>query len=329
MKNEKMRAVQYSKYGSPDVLFESTISKPVIKEGELLIRIHGSSVNSMDTLFRSGKIKTLTGKEFPKGTGVDFSGEIVEVGSSVKEYQPGDKVWGMLPMNLRSPIGSAAEYVAVAPEKISKSPNKVDLLQAAALPGVGATAIIALKYKAKLRKGEQLLVRGAGGGVGSIAIQVGKMLGAHVTALANEKHLTSLKKLGADEVYDYKKTSSTDLKKFDVVMDTVGTDLKHYRALLAKNGRMVTIGFPNLTSLAYIVSSSIYGSRRVRVFSANPKSKLLKELAYYVDLDEVIPVVDSIYSLSDSAKAHHSLEAGGGLGKRIINIIEKKDSLSK
>lgn len=110
-------------------------------------------------------------------------------------------------MNLRSQIGSAAEYVAISPEKISKIPTKVDLLQAAALPGVGVTAIIALKYKTKLRKGEKLLVRGASGGVGSIAIQIGKMLGAHVTALANEKHLTFLQELGADEVFDYKNIS--------------------------------------------------------------------------------------------------------------------------
>lgn len=151
------------------------------------------------------------------------------------------------------------------------------------------------------------------------------MLGAHVTALANEKHLTSLKKLGADEVFDYKKTSPTDLKTFDVVMDTVGTDLKYYRDLLRKNGRMVTIGFPTFTSLTYIIASTFLGSRRVRIFSANPKNELLKELATYVDSDKVIPVVDSVYSLSDSAKAHHSLEAGGGLGKRIINIFKKKD----
>ncbi|WP_448011992.1 NAD(P)-dependent alcohol dehydrogenase [Bacillus pumilus] len=324
MKNEKMRAAQYTNYGSPNVLFEDFISRPVIESGEVLIRVHGSSVNSMDTLFRSGKLKLLTGNQFPKGTGADFSGEVVEVGSSVKSYQLGDNVWGVLPINLRNQIGSAAEYVAISPEKISKTPIKIDLIQAAALPGVGATAIIALKYKANLRKGEKLLVRGASGGVGSIAIQIGKMLGAHVTALANEKHLTFLQELGADEVFDYKKTSPTDLKKFDVVMNTVGTDLKHYRRLLAKNGRMVTIGFPSFSSFIYILASTFFGSRRVRTFSANPKNEILKELASYVDSNKVRPVVDSIYRLSDVAKAHHSLETGGGRGKRIINLLDKK-----
>ncbi|MER3114104.1 alcohol dehydrogenase catalytic domain-containing protein [Bacillus altitudinis] len=94
MKNEKMRAAQYTNYGSPNVLFEDFISRPVIEPGEVLIRVHGSSVNSMDTLFRSGKLKLLTGNQFPKGTGADFSGEVVEVGSNVKSYQLGDNVWG-------------------------------------------------------------------------------------------------------------------------------------------------------------------------------------------------------------------------------------------
>lgn len=324
MKNEKMRVAQYNTYGSPNVIFEDSITKPVIIPGEVLIRVHGSSVNSMDSLIRSGKLKLLTGNQFPKGIGADFSGEIVEIGSDVKSFQLGDKVWGILPMNLKNQVGTAAEYVATVPNKISKSPTKIDLLEAAALPGVGATAIIALRYKTKLKKGEKLLVRGASGGVGSIAVQIGRMLGAHVTALANSKHLAFLQEIGADEVFDYKQTSPSDLKEFDVILDTVGTDLRHYRKLVAKNGRIVTIGFPSFSSLSYILASTTFGSRRVRTFSASPKTDLLKELASYVDSGKVKPIIDSIYPLSDVAKAHHSLEVGGGRGKRIIQMVDQR-----
>lgn len=316
----KMRAAQYNDYGSPDVLYEGYIAKPAVKPEEVLVRIYGTSVNPMDTMFRSGKLKMLTGKTFPKSTGIDFSGEIVEIGSGVTRFQVGDKVWGLLPMNLKSPIGSAAEYVSTVPEQLSLSPTNIDLLQAAALPGVGATAIIALRTKTELKRGERLLVRGASGGVGSIAVQIGRMLGAHVTALASAKHLHSLKDIGADEVFDYSKTSPADLGKFDVIMDTVGTDLKHYRRLLTNNGRMVTISFPSFATFSYIIGSSIFGSRRVRTFSANPKSELLKELAGYVDAGYIKPIIDSIYPLSDIAEAHRSLETGGGRGKRIIQI---------
>ncbi|MDQ0208639.1 NAD(P)-dependent alcohol dehydrogenase [Alkalicoccobacillus murimartini] len=316
----KMRAAQYNDYGSPDVLYEGYIAKPAVKPEEVLIRIYGTSVNPMDTMFRSGKLKMLTGKTFPKSTGVDFSGEIVEIGLGVTRFQVGDKVWGLLPMNLKSQMGTAAEYVSIVPEQLSLSPTNIDLLQAAALPGVGATAIIALRTKTELKRGERLLVRGASGGVGSLAVQIGRMLGAHVTALASAKHLHFLKDIGADEVFDYSKTSPADLGTFDVIMDTVGTDLKHYRRLLTNNGRMVTISFPSFATFSYIVGSSIFGSRRVRTFSANPKSELLKELAGYVDAGYIKPIIDSIYPLSDIAEAHRSLEAGGGCGKRIIQI---------
>ena len=315
-----MRAAQYNNYGSPDVFYEGYIAKPLVKPGEVLIRVHGTSVNSMDTMFRAGKLKILTGQEFPKGTGADFAGEVAGIGSDVTSFQLGDKVWGILPMNLRSSIGGAAEYVTTTPEQLSLSPTTINLLHAAALPGVGATAIIALRRKTELKKGERLLVRGASGGVGSIAVQIGSMLGAHVTALASAKHLTFLQEIGADVVFDYSKTSPSELGEFDVIMDTVGTDLMYYRCLLTTKGRMVTIGFPSFASFSYIVASAVFGSRRVRAFSANPKTDLLKELAGYVDSGDVKPIIDSIYPLSDIAGAHRSLEAGGGRGKRIIQI---------
>ncbi|GIN13869.1 oxidoreductase [Shouchella clausii] len=318
-KNE-MLAAQYNNYGSPDVFYEGYIAKPVVKPEEVLIRVHGTSVNPMDIMFRSGKLKMLTGRKFPKGTGIDFAGEVAGIGSDVTNFQLGDKVWGVLPMNLKSQVGSAAEYVTTLPTHLSKSPTKINLLQAAALPGVGATAIIALRYKTKLRKGERLLVRGASGGVGSIAVQIGRMLGAHVTALANAKHLKFLQEIGADQVFDYSQISPIDLEEFDVIMDTVGTDLKHYRRLLARNGRMVTISFPSFTSFSYILASTVFGSRRVQTFSASPKTDLLKELAGYVDSGAIKPIINSIYPLSDIAGAHRSLEAGGGRGKRIIQI---------
>lgn len=142
----------------------------------------------------------------------------------------------------------------------------------------GATALIALRDTVHLASGERVLVRGAAGGVGTAAVQLAHALGCHVTALARDRHAAALTDLGADKVFDYGTTTSDRLGPFDVIVDTVGTELNCYRSRLAKGGRMVTVGLSG-PALAAIAASSVYGARRIRTFSANPDTAVLRDLA--------------------------------------------------
>ncbi|MFC4014966.1 NAD(P)-dependent alcohol dehydrogenase [Nonomuraea purpurea] len=386
-----MRAALYDRYGPPEVLYEGTVPMPVMGPGEVLVRVHATSVNGGELHGRAGRVRFVTDmaeRGFPKRMGVDFAGEVVAVGpnvprpasgsdahestagpgsrgstarpgpqtadpgsrgstdeagpravdpgsrgstdgvgpsgpvggSGVRGPVVGDRVWGLLPRV----FGSAAEYVVVRPRQIALAPAGLDLVQAAALPVVGTTAITALRDKARLQEGERLLVRGAAGGAGSVAVQLGRAFGAHVTALAGARSLDFVRDLGADEAFDYRTTGPADLGRFDVVLDTVGTGLSAYRRLLRPGGRMVTIAFDLdrvVASLSYVAASAVFGSRRVRLFSGNPTHRLIADLTRYVESGAIRPVVDTVFPLADIAEAHRALEAGGVRGKHVIQIV--------
>ena len=166
-----------------------------------------------------------TGRTFPQGTTLDFAGEIAEVGGNSSGFHVGDHVWGAMP---RGKWGSAAEFASIPEKCIARSPKGLDLTLAAALPSVGAIAIIALREVGKLQPGERLLVRGASGGVGMAAVQLGHAIGAHVTGLASSANLAFVHELGANESLDYATTRANNLDCFDVILDTVGSDLAGY-----------------------------------------------------------------------------------------------------
>ncbi|WP_103959946.1 NAD(P)-dependent alcohol dehydrogenase [Nonomuraea solani] len=320
-----MRAALYDRYGPPEVLYEGTVPKPVPGPGEVLVRVHAASVNGGELYGRAGRLRPVTGlasRGFPKRVGIDFAGEVAALGPGRNRPGPkvGDRVWGLLPRT----FGSAAEYVTVRPRHIAPVPAGLDLAEAAALPAVGTTAITALRDKAGLRPGERLLVRGAAGGVGSVAVQLGHALGAHVTALAGARTLDFAGDLGADEVHDYATTDAAALGPFDVVLDTVGTSHATYRRLLAPGGRMVAIAFDvgrPAASLGYVAASAVFGRGRVRIFSGGVTHWLAAGLGRYVAEGMIRPVVDTVFPLADIAKAHAAMEAGGVRGKIVVRVV--------
>ncbi|MFD3482808.1 NAD(P)-dependent alcohol dehydrogenase [Streptomyces sp. NPDC058665] len=317
----EMRAALYDRYGPPEVLYEGRLPVPDPKPDEVLVRVHAATVNGGELAGRSGRMRLVTGRRFPQRTGLDFAGEIARVGAAVTGVREGERVWGMLG---RSTFGSAAEYVTVRPERIAPAPADLALTQAVSLLAGGTTSITALRDKAGLKPGERLLVRGASGGVGSVAVQIGKLFGAHVTALASGKNLDFVRELGADEALDHRRTRPGDLGTFDVVMDTVGTEHPVYRGLLAPGGRMVAIAFDMehpVAGILYILRSTVHGSRRIRAFSGNPRHALLAELTGYAESGDIRPVVDTVHPLGDIAAAHRALEAGGVRGKHVVQVV--------
>ncbi|WP_406146938.1 NAD(P)-dependent alcohol dehydrogenase [Streptomyces sp. NBC_01012] len=314
-----MRAALYDSYGPPEVLRIGTVPVPTLQQGQVLVRVHAVGVNGGELYGRAGRVRLVTGRKFPQRTGIDFAGEIAEVDPAVTGLRPGDRVWGVLPRT----FGSAAEYIAVRPRNLAYAPENISLVEAASLP-VGVTAITALRVRGRLKPGRRLLVRGASGGVGSIAVQLGKVLGAHVTALAGPKNLDFVRELGADEAFSYTTTGPSDLGRFDVIMDTAGTELRAFRRLLAPGGRMISISFDIdhlAASLGYILASTVHGRGRVQFFSDNPKHDRLAELAAYVESGQIRPVVDTVHPLSEIAAAHRALEAGGVRGKHVIQVV--------
>ncbi|WP_413759905.1 NADP-dependent oxidoreductase [Streptomyces sp. MMBL 11-3] len=319
MDDRMMRAVLFDRYGGPEVLYTSRVPRPVPKAGEALVRVRAFSINGGELAARSGRVRLLTGRTFPQRTGLDLTGEVVALGTGTTGVAVGDRVWGLVG---RGTFGSAAEYVSVRAERLALVPDTLDLVAAAALP-VATTAVTALRDKAALRPGEHLLVRGAAGGVGNAAVQLGHAWGAQVTALARAANLDFVRALGADHAVDHKSVTPAELGSFDVVLDTVGSDLRTFRRLLKPGGRMVTIAFDMarpVASLGYIAASTLHGRNRVRAFSGNPERAHLDDLARQVTQGGLHPAVDKVFPLEETAQAHRALEAGGVRGKYVVEV---------
>lgn len=315
-----MLAAEYDEYGPERVVKTRSVPRPQPTEGESLVRVEASSVNPVDLIIRSGKLRLRTGRRFPKRLGIDFAGQIEEIRGQAGQLAVGDRVWGVMPLTVEKGVGqgSAATYVTIPTDRLARSPRNLDPTESAAMSSVGAVALITLRDKAQLQPGERLLVRGAAGGVGTMAVQAGALLGAHVTALASADGLTFLCELGAEETHDYRTVTPADLAPFDVILDLVGTDLRHWRKLLTRPGRMYCLSIAGVSTLAYIAVSKVFRSRRVRFFSAAPTGRTMADLTTYAENGEIRPVVHSTYQLTDIVAAQESLEAGGGRGKRVL-----------
>src|SRR4051794_11705289 len=237
-----MKATQIFSFGTPDVLRVIEVDRPEPGPGEVLVSVHASSVNGHDSLIRSGAMKIMSGRRFPIGVGLDFAGEVAAIGAGVDSVTIGEPVWGMVHPREKHAIAGAAEYVVVPADRVGPAPAGLSAVDAAALVVPGVTALIALREATHLRSGESVLVRGAAGGVGTAAVQLAHAFGGRVTALARARHAAALTDLGAERVLDYRETAPDETGPFDVIVDTVGTDLARYPPRLTKNGRMVTLG---------------------------------------------------------------------------------------
>ncbi|MCP3012506.1 NAD(P)-dependent alcohol dehydrogenase [Nocardiopsis dassonvillei] len=315
-----MRAVRYDRFGPPEVLRVDEVPTPSPGEGEVLVEVHAASVDAAELAFRSGRMRGVTRARFPRGVGVDFTGRVASVGAGVRSWRAGDAVWGLMPHFV---FGSVADHVVVPERRLASAPGNLGLLEAAALPGAGTTALTALTDKARLAPGERLLVRGATGGVGNVAVQLGKALGAEVTALAGARNLDWIRGLGADEALDYRTTRPQDLGRFDVIVDLVGTDLGAYQARLRRRGRMVALAFDPDRVLRSLLGTGLRAAvrpGRTKLFSNNPSAERIAELTRAAEEGRIRPVVDTVFPMAGIAEAHRRLEAGGVRGKYVIDV---------
>lgn len=316
-----MKAIIFKKYGNIDVLKYETIEEPILAENQVLIRVEYASVNPVDWKVRNGTARVLTGFIKPKPAfqilGGDVSGEIEAVGSEVTDFQKGDKVCAILG---GIPGGGYAEKVAVNISQIALMPKSFDFRMAAALPLTGLTAFQALKM-ANLEASQNILVNGASGGVGVLAVQIAKALGAKVTAVCSQRNAEFVLSLGADSVIDYEKEDFTKItKSFDVIYDAVGnSSLRKCKPILSKSGVYITT-IPQ--PIAFLQSKLLPYFSKYRVIPIITKSsgEDLSELAALVDKHQIQVPIDAEFPLKNAAAAHDYSQSGRVKGKLILRI---------
>lgn len=328
---ETMKAAYCSKYGDPEVIDVREIPKPTSpKSGEILIRIHSSSVTAADTFMRQGSPKfsrLFLGWSKPKhpvlGTG--FSGEIVEIGECVKKFQVGDYVFG------ESIFGSGTntEYICIKETAlVLVKPKNVHHSEAATLTDGFLTSYSFLKDIGKLEKGQRILINGASGSLGLAAVQLSKLMGAYVVGVCSAKNALLVEELGADEVVDYKTEDFTQLNhSFDLIYDAVGkSSYGLCKPILDTNGKYLSpVLSPRL--LVQSIYTSLF-SKKKAVFSAtgmrsvNELFPLLEELSVFLSQNKIGVVIDKVYGIEDVIQAHRYVDSGRKVGNVVVYMLD-------
>lgn len=319
MENErKMKAAVMHKYGNPDVLKYEEVEIPAVQPDEVLVKVHYSSINPMDWKVRAGYTKDSIPLKLPAVIGIDVAGTVEKVGAAVKNFKEGDKVFGRADFTKG---GSYAEFTSVKEASIAHAPKRITLREAAGLPVVAGTAWGALFDHAKLKSGQRILITGASGGVGTLAVQLAKNAGAYVIGTTSTENLGMVKGLGADEAIDYTKEDfSKKVKDVDVVFDTVGGDtLTKAYSTLKRGGILVTIAGQPDNELARKYGITVKGG------SIHADGKRFTEIAKVVDSGKLKVVIDKEYPLKDIREAHAYSESRKAKGKIILKVTSSND----
>jgi len=322
-----MKAVVYPKYGSPDVLQLKEVEKPIPKNDEVLIKVHAASINSWDWEMLTGRpfeYRLLSGILKPKKTkilGCDIAGRIEAVGRIIKQFHPGDDVFGDL---CEGSWGGFAEYVCARENELTLKPAGMTFEEAAATPQAGLLALQGLCDAREIRPGQEILINGAGGGVGTFAIQIAKSFGVAVTGVDSTGKLDMITALGADYVIDYIQEDFTKNGKcYDLILD-VKTDRSvfNYRRALSANGIYVTVGGRSARILQLVFLGpliSMTGSKKLTLVMHKP-NKNLNILNELFESGKIKPVIDRSFPLSKTAEAFQYFGEGHFKGKVIITI---------
>lgn len=313
-----MKAVIIKKYGTSDVLQISEIEKPEITENEILVKIRAASVNPVDYKIRRGDLKLFTSRKFPKMLGADFSGEIVEIGEKITDFAIGDSVFGMLSATRG---GAYAEYVAVEPKTIIRKPENLDFEQAAAIPLAAETALQALRNLGQIKRGDTVLVNGSTGGVGHFAVQIAHAYGAEVTAICSKRNVELSKRLGAEEVVDYKAINFNELNgKYDIIFDVVSNfRISEAKKMLKPKGIYIAT-LPTPGKIVQNIFSPILGRKVFRIIMTRHNQEDLKELKILVKSGRLEPVIEHRFKLEEIVRAHRQMETGHTRGKIVLII---------
>ncbi|MFN0296559.1 NADP-dependent oxidoreductase [Acinetobacter albensis] len=332
-----MKAAYIKRYGNINDVQLDEQSKPALTENAVLVKVHAASINPLDLRVLEGEFKTILPVQFPFILGNDFAGTVVEVGANVTQFKVGDKVYAKTDLN-----GAFAEYTVVQQSSLALKPDNISMELAASLPLVSLTAWQALVEIANVQAGQKVLIHAGSGGVGSIAIQLAKHLGATVATTTSSKNIAWVKALGADIIIDYKTTDfEQELKDYDVVLDTQGGHiLEKSFNVLKRGGRIVSISGPPDRNLAEAINANwllkciiplLSWSMRKKAKKSGmtyfflfmqPNGQQLSEISKLVESGKINPIVDKTYELSEIKDAFQYVNTGRAKGKVVLKITE-------
>ncbi|NQX66179.1 NAD(P)-dependent alcohol dehydrogenase [Paenibacillus alba] len=327
-----MKAMVYTKYGTPDVLKLEEVEKPTPKDNEVLVKIYAASVNSWDwDLLRGTPFIVRIGGLFkPKYQilGADIAGRVEAVGRNVKQFLPGDEVFGDIS---GCGWGGFAEYVCACEEALTLKPASMTHEQAASIPQAAVLALQGLRHKGQIQPKQKVLINGAGGGVGTFAVQMAKSCGAEVTGVDSTKKLEMLKSLGADHVIDYTKDDYTqNRQRYDLILDVAGNrSIFDNKRALNRSGTYVMVG----GSLARIFQVMLLGpwisrtgNKKMGILVHRPNNNDQQYMMELFEAGKVAPVLDRRYPLSQVDDAVRYFADGQHKGKIIVYVEHTNDA---
>lgn len=328
-----MKAIVQYNYGSPDTLELKEIEKPVVNDDDVLIRVHASSVNAYDWHLMRGMpyIARLMGRGFGFGLfkpinkvrGRDVAGQIEAIGRNVKEFQPGDEIYGQCEKD-----GAFAEYVCASETALALKPTNLTFEQAAAVPLAANTALLGIRNHGQTQPGQKVLINGASGGVGTFAIQLAKSFGAEVTAVCSTKKMELVRSIGPDHVIDYTREDFTrNGQQYDLIFDGVGNrSLSDCRRALTPGGTLVLSGGSggNWTGpIGLELRSTLlkpFVSQKLRSNSGKHGKEDLDTLRELIESGRITPIIDTTYELGETSEAVRHIEERRVLGKVVIAV---------
>jgi NADPH:quinone reductase-like Zn-dependent oxidoreductase len=316
-----MKAIVQNSYGSPDAFELKEVDKPVVKDKDVLVRVHAAALHAGDYFIMRGVpylVRMVTGWPKPKNhiPGYDVAGHVEAVGKSVARFRPGDEVFGECNR-------ACAEYVCAGEDEFALKPANLTFEQAAAVPVSAITALHGLRDAGKVQPGQKVLINGAAGGVGTYAVQIARSFGAEVTGVCSTRNVDLVRSIGADHVIDYTQEDFTQSgSRYDLILDNVGNhSFSDYRRALTSRGTLI----PNTghAGMGYVVKAfvlSLFMRQQGRPYLAIPKNEDLVVLSEFIEAGKVTPVIDRTYPLSETSEAFRYLNKGHARGKVVITV---------
>jgi NADPH:quinone reductase-like Zn-dependent oxidoreductase len=324
-----MKAIIYTKYGQPDVLQLKEMERPTPKEDEVLIKVHAASVNAADWHLLTADIflvRLAMGLLKPKFNilGADVAGRVEAVGKNVKQFKPGDEVFGDV---FGHGCGSFAEYISAPENTLVLKPSNLSFEEAAAVPLAAVTALQGLRDQGQIQAGQKVLIQGAAGGVGTFAVQIAKSFGAEVTAVCSGRNTEMARSIGADHVIDYAKEDFTQNgKQYDLILAVNGYHpIAAYKRALAPQGIYVMAGGKPAQMFQALLLGSLMSEkngRKIKSVSAHSNQKDLLTVKQLLEAGKVKSVIDKRFPLSEVPEAMRYLGAGHARGKVVISVAK-------
>jgi NADPH:quinone reductase-like Zn-dependent oxidoreductase len=332
-----MKAFAIDKYGSNDNVHAVQVPDPQLRDDDVLVEIHAASINPLDAKIRDGKVKPILPYRLPLILGNDLAGVVVRVGSAVRRFQPGDQVYAR-PDQHR--IGTFAELISITQDDVALKPTGLTMEQAASLPLVALTAWQALVERADLKPGQKVLIHAGSGGLGSIAIQLAKHLGAGVATTTSTANVDWVTALGADIVIDYRTSDfAAVVHDYDVVLDPLGGDtLNKSFGVLKRGGKLISVSGPPDPEFAKKAGLNPILRQAIRILSY-PTRRLAKrhgvgysflwmkangdqlaEIALLADSGIIRPVIDRVFPFESTKEALAYVDQGRAKGKVIVTM---------